>query len=80
MAKIAADAKAQTLEEEEESEEKPWKGKCSFGCYHAKSEKKKCKCRCSGKMHGKTNDEHNEKLRIAEQEDLREITEAQGLL
>lgn len=38
--------------ESEGSEEQPWKGRCSFGCYHARGKKKKCKCRCSGKLHG----------------------------
>jgi hypothetical protein len=46
----------------------PWKGKCSYGCYHAKGKRKKCKCRCSGKLHGKAIDEHNEKLSLAELE------------
>jgi hypothetical protein len=54
--------------EGEGAKEKPWKGKCSYGCYHAKGKKKKCKCRCSGKLHGRAIDEHNEKLRLAELE------------
>ena len=37
----------------QDSQVKPWKGKCSFGCYHAGGKKRKCKCRCSGKLHGK---------------------------
>jgi hypothetical protein len=54
--------------ESEGAKEPPWKGKCSFGCYHALGKKKKCKCRCGGKLHGRAIDEHNEKLRLAELE------------
>jgi hypothetical protein len=53
----------------EDPKEKPWKGKCSYGCYHAKGKKKKCKCRCSGKLHGRAREEHIEKLRIVEPEE-----------
>ncbi|MCJ7559619.1 hypothetical protein MUO79_03245 [Candidatus Bathyarchaeota archaeon] len=30
-----------------------WKGICSSGCYMAKTDKKKCKCKCHGEHHGK---------------------------
>ena len=55
--------------ESEGTKEQPWKGKCNYGCYHAKGKRKKCKCRCSGKLHEKAIDEHNEKLRLAELEE-----------
>ncbi len=35
------------------SKVKPWKGKCCYRCYHASGKKRKCKCRCGGKLHGK---------------------------
>lgn len=47
----------------------PWKGRCSFGCYHARGSRKKCRCRCDGKLHGRAHKEHNEKLRIIELEE-----------
>jgi len=33
--------------------DKPWKGRCCFGCFVAKTDRKKCKCRCRGEHHGK---------------------------
>jgi len=35
------------------SEAEIWRGVCSAGCYRAKTDRKKCKCRCRGKHHGK---------------------------
>ena len=52
-----------------QTQDEPWKGMCSFGCYHARGKKKKCKCRCGGKLHGKAHGEQNEKLRIVELEE-----------
>jgi hypothetical protein len=34
-----------------EKEEKPWKGVCCKRCWYAKSDKKKCRCRCHGANH-----------------------------
>lgn len=43
----------QTLEKKQVPiEDKPWTGFCCKRCYFAKSDKKKCKCRCLGKNHG----------------------------
>ncbi len=67
MAQAAPDNQLQP--ESEGAKEMPWKGKCSYGCYHAKGKRKKCKCRCSGKLHGRAIEEHNEKLRLAELEE-----------
>ena len=52
-----------------QNQDMPWKERCSFGCYNAKGKRKKCKCRCGGKLHGKSHREHTEKLRIAELEE-----------
>jgi len=54
---------------QQQTQDSPWREKCSFGCYHAKGKKKKCRCRCGGKLHGRAHEEHNEKLRIDEQEE-----------
>jgi hypothetical protein len=44
----------QTLENKQVTvEDKPWKGFCCKRCYFAKSDKKKCKCRCHGLNHQK---------------------------
>lgn len=32
-------------------EEKPWKHMCCKRCWYAKSDKKKCRCRCHGVNH-----------------------------
>ena len=45
----------------QDSQVKPWKGKCSFGCYHAKGKKRKCKCRCRGRLHGKAHEDRQSK-------------------
>ena len=37
----------------ENSNASAWKGVCSFRCYVAKTDKKKCKCKCHGVHHGK---------------------------
>ena len=34
---------------------KPWKGICCKRCWFAKTEPKKCKCRCHGENHQKGN-------------------------
>jgi hypothetical protein len=39
----------------EEIKSEPWKGICSSGCYAAKTDRKKCKCKCRGQHHGKGN-------------------------
>ena len=46
----------------EASKAEPWKGVCSSGCYRAKSGKKKCKCRCSGKLHGRSHQREENKI------------------
>jgi len=43
------------IKKPEASEPKPWKGICSSGCYSAKTDRKKCKCKCRGQHHGKGN-------------------------
>ena len=32
---------------------KPWKGLCCSACYNAKTDKKRCVCRCHGAYHGR---------------------------
>jgi len=33
------------------TKEKPWTGLCCARCYRAKSDKKRCRCRCHGAHH-----------------------------
>ena len=66
MSKTVSSIAIQTLSEAGKSVEKIWMGKCSFGCFHAKSDKKKCKCRCQGELHGKAYDNHVEESKIEE--------------
>jgi hypothetical protein len=49
-----------------QSQDELWTGRCSFGCYHARGKKKKCKCRCGGKLHGKARENHLKELKIDE--------------
>ena len=35
------------------TEAPPWKGMCSSRCFMAKTDRKKCKCRCRGEYHSK---------------------------
>jgi hypothetical protein len=37
----------------EASKQEAWKGICSSGCYSAKTDKKRCRCKCRGVHHGK---------------------------
>jgi hypothetical protein len=69
MSKTVSSIAIQTLSEAGKSVEKIWMGKCSFGCFHAKSDKTKCKCRCHGKLHGKAYEKHLEELKIEETAD-----------
>ena len=39
--------------ESEKTKAEAWRGICSSGCYGAKTDKKKCKCKCQGEHHGK---------------------------
>jgi hypothetical protein len=39
-------------EKETESKSKAWKGICSPRCWKAKSDPKRCKCKCKGLHHG----------------------------
>jgi hypothetical protein len=42
------------------TKEKPWTGLCCARCYRAKSDKKRCRCRCHGAHHGE------QRLRVLE--------------
>jgi hypothetical protein len=43
-----------TLENKQaQIQEKPWKGICCRRCWFAKTDPKKCKCRCRGTNHQK---------------------------
>jgi len=57
-------AQVQTLETK--SEESPWKGVCSSRCYTAKTDKKRCKCRCKGEHHAKGQQRKRESKAIDE--------------
>jgi ribosomal protein L19E len=46
------------------SKAEAWRGVCSSGCYRAKTDKKKCKCRCGGEHHGKGHANRQEENRI----------------
>jgi hypothetical protein len=57
----------QTLENKQVTvEDKPWKGFCCKRCYFAKSDKKKCKCRCLGKNHAASNLNFNQNKKKGE--------------
>lgn len=66
MHKTANELSTQAKNEPGKDQEKPWKAKCSFGCYHAMGSKKKCCCRCHGKLHGKSHSRHFELLKFVE--------------
>lgn len=53
----------------------PWRGICCSRCYRAKSDKKRCRCRCHGQHHGE------QQLRVSEKacEQLDQIAEKEGL-
>ncbi len=50
----------------EKSEGKPWKEKCSSACYHAKTDRKHCKCKCRGELHGRDLADRLNEKRISE--------------
>lgn len=42
----------EAIQVKKKSEQPPWKDVCCSRCYVAKSDKKKCKCRCKSGHHG----------------------------
>ena len=57
---------SQPVKKPEASEPEPWKGICSSGCYSAKTDKKKCKCKCHGQHHGRGNIAKPEESKLTE--------------
>jgi len=48
-------------------QERLWKGFCCARCYRAKSDKKRCRCRCHGTHHGE------QRLRVLEKAEKEEL-------
>jgi hypothetical protein len=49
-----------------EAVQEPWRGVCSSRCYFARTDKKRCKCRCKGEHHGKGRPDWEEEKGINE--------------